>query len=137
MLMNEFPFVLPGYYLGELSARNMLQLTGFYQVPLDRAGRWRFGAGASTVLLSYTPGMDEPRHWQSGVAGGLSYLSPDDRVKATLTYGYGIDALRDGQQGGHAIAVALQYDLQRKRTPSEPSTSKDPPGLLRRFMRMF
>jgi hypothetical protein len=137
-LVAEFPYTLPGYYFGELSTRNMLLLTGFYQIPIDRARRWRLGVGASTALCSYTPGLEMPNNWNSGVGGGINYDGPGDRLKLSLLYGYGIDAIRSGGRGGHAIAFAMQIDLEKSRTGA-PGTiyGPDRPGFFQRLMRAF
>jgi hypothetical protein len=137
-LASPFPYPLPGYYFGELSAKNMILLNGFYEVPLDKAGRWWVGAGASTAFLSYTPGLDQPNHWNSGVGGGLSYHGPGDRVKISLNYGYGIDAFRSGGYGGHAVAIAIQFDLGRTKTGAPGTTyGPDRPSFFQRFMRLW
>lgn len=137
-LVSEFPYTLPGYYFGELSTRNMVLLNGFYEIPIDRANRWRVGAGASTAMFAYTPGTEQPGHWHSGVAGGLSYRTKNDGAKFTLSYGYGIDAIRSGGRGGHSVAVAAQFDLGRKKT-GPPGTQYGPPreNFFQRLMRVF
>ena len=137
-LVSEFPYTLPGYYFGELSARNMVLLNGFYEIPLDHANRWRVGAGASTAMISYTPGTEQPGHWHSGVAGGVSYHSKGDLVKITVTYGYGIDAVRSGGRGGHSVAIAAQFDLEKKKTgPPGTTFGPDRSNFFQRLMRAF
>jgi hypothetical protein len=137
-LVSEFPYTLPGYYFGELSTKNMLLLTGFYQVPIDKGHHWRVGAGASTALFSYTPGLEMPNNWNSGVGGGITYDGRGGRLKISLLYGYGIDAIRSGGRGGHALAFATQIDLEKSRAGA-PGTvyGPDRPGFFQRLMRSF
>jgi hypothetical protein len=137
-LVSEFPYTLPGYYFGELSTRNMVLLTGYYQVPIDRARRWRLGAGASTAVFRYTPGVEQPNNWNSGVGGGISYHGSEDRLKVSLNYAYGIDAVRRDGWGGHAVAIAMQIDLEPSRSGA-PGTiyGPDRPSFLQRLMRAF
>ncbi len=138
MLASEFPYTLPGYYFAELSTRNMLLLTGFYELPIDPAHRWRLGAIASTALCSYTPGLEMSNNWNSGVGGGISYHGPGERLKVSLNFGYGIDALRSGGRGGYAVAVAMQIDLEKSRTGA-PGTLYGPerPSFMQRLMQAF
>ena len=138
MLVSEFPYTLPGYYFGELSTRNMLLLTGFYELPIDPARRWRVGVAASTALFSYTPGLEMPNTWNSGVGGGISYHGPGERLKVALNFGYGIDALRSEGRGGYAVAIAMQIDMQKSGTVA-PGTPYGPerPSFMQRLMRAF
>lgn len=137
-LVSEFPYTLPGYYFGELSAKNMILVTGFYELPLDHDHTWRVGAGASTALVGYTPGVDQPGNWNSGVGGGVSYHTKDGRVKVVFSYGYGIDAIRSGGRGGHSVALAMQYDLAKSKVGA-PGTIYGPerPSVFRRMLRWF
>jgi len=135
-LISQFPYTLPGYYFGEISTRNMALLTGFYQLPIDKAHRWRAGVGASTAIFDYTPGLEQPSHWNSGVGASLSFDSKDDRLKASLSYGYGIDAIRGDKRGGHAIAIAVQYDLEKARRGAPATTfGPDRPSFIQRLIR--
>ena len=134
-LTAEFPYRIPGYYVGELSARNFFLLNGFYDVPLDSRKCWRIAVGASTGRVSFTPGMDQPHNWNSGVGCQLSYCTPSESIKIGLLYGYGINAIRDHGEGGHAIALMAQIDLEKSRVGKGTQPRRPPfqffKGLLR------
>lgn len=136
-LTAEFPYRIPGYYFGELSARNFVLLGGFYEVPLDSRKCWRIGAGAATVRVSFTPGMDQPNHWNSGVACGLAYRNPGESIKVALLYGYGINAIRSHGKGGHAIALLAQLDLEKSKVGKGTQPRKPRYQFFKRMLRAF
>jgi hypothetical protein len=105
----EFPLSLPGYYYQELSARQFFLAGGNYTISLDKRQRWNVSATASTALLDYLPGFEQPGHWRSGVGGGVFYTSRSWRVM--VGYGYGVDAIRSSGRGSHTIGLLLQLDL--------------------------
>jgi hypothetical protein len=123
-LYSEFPLSLPGYYFQELSARSFVLIGATYAFPLDAKQRWRLGAAATTAYVDYLPDLAQPGHWHSGVGGGLVYRSPTDSWQVALTYGYGVDAIRDGDRGAHSLTLLVQFDLDRtKRRFFDPSAS--------------
>jgi hypothetical protein len=135
-LVSEFPYTLPGYYFGELSAKNLLLITGFYQIPVDPARRWWVGVTAGTGLVSYIPGLEQSNTWNSGVGARISYGGPDDRMKLLFIYGYGIDAVRNGSRGGHEVAFAMQLDLEKSRKGAPGTTpGSGQPGFFNRLIR--
>ena len=136
-LTAEFPYDIPGYYLGELSARNFVLGGAFYEVPLDSQKCWRIGAGAATGRVSFTPGMNQPHNWNSGVACGLSYRNPAESVKVQLVYGYGINAIRSHGEGGHTIAALVQIDLEKSKAGKGTQPRKPPYQFFKRMLRVF
>jgi hypothetical protein len=114
-LYSEFPLSLPGYYLQELSARSFILLGGTYNIPLMRNQRWMLNVTATTSVMDYLPGLEQPGNWNSGVGGGIVYRSPSDSWQVFLGYGYGINAIRDGSRGAQSISIFLQFDLDRTR----------------------
>ncbi len=112
-MSSEFPLSLPGYYYQEISARQFLLLGGTYIVPIDARQRWNVSATASTAVVDYLPGLEQPGNWHSGVGGGVFYRSETWRVM--VGYGYGIDAIRSGGRGAHSIGLLVQFDLTRAR----------------------
>ena len=127
--MQEFPLNLPGYYYGEISARQFALLGGFYSLPLDAAMRWSALVYAMSAVVDYAPGLRQPGHGHSGVGGGITYKSPSGAWQVILGYGYGIDAIRDGERGANSVAFLLQYDFEalRRGAPStfRPEVSPD------------
>jgi hypothetical protein len=114
-LAAEFPMTLPGYYYQEISARRLVHLSAAYVAPLSADHRWQLRLGAASAYVDYLPGFEQPGHWQTGVGPALSFTSRSEVWRVVVRYGYGINALRDGQEGAHSVGVLYQYDFgQRK-----------------------
>ena len=105
----NIPLSLPGYYYQEISAKEFVLVGGNYIVPLDRSQRWNVSATASTAVVDYLPGLEQPGNWQTGVGGGVLYKSPSWKVM--VGYGYGVDAMRSHGRGAQSVGVLLQFDL--------------------------
>ena len=112
-LVAEYPLIIPGYFYQEISARRFLLLNGRYAVALDEKKRWQVNVMAATAVVDYLRGQEQPGHWHSGVGGGIGYKSQSDVWKASLNYGFGIDALRSGGRGAHVVSFVLQFDLEK------------------------
>src|SRR5688572_16577311 len=112
-LYSEFPLSLPGYYFQELTAQSFVLMGGHYHLPIAPKHNWRIGASATTAHVDYLDGLGQPNHSNSGVGAGIVYRSPSDSWQIALGYGYGIDALRDGDRGAHSMSILLQFDLDR------------------------
>jgi len=110
-LAAEYPLSLPGYYYQEISARQFMLLNGNYLVPLDKRMHWDLDVNAAVAAVSYLTGEQQPGAWLSGVGGGILYHSPGNRFKALLSYGYGINAIRDGHRGANSVGFLMQFDL--------------------------
>jgi hypothetical protein len=124
-LVSEFPLTLPGYFYQEISARQFVLFNGSYLVPLDKSQRWNLDANVSSAFVDYLPGEAQPGNWLNGVGGGILYRSSDDRFKAMLTFGYGVDAIRSGGRGAESIGLLMQWDLGKTRgekfNPAQPN----------------
>jgi hypothetical protein len=107
----EYPLMLPGYFNEELSAQDFGLLYGLYAVPLDRSRSWSIFAGAATALVDYAEGLDQSGNWNSGVTGGLSFMTKNRRLQAVTAFGYGIDAIRSDGRGGYSLSFMLQYNF--------------------------
>jgi hypothetical protein len=114
-LYSEFPLSLPGYYFQEFTAHSFVLFGGNYSFPLDPKQNWRLAFSAATAYIDYLDGFEQPGHWNSGVGGGLVFRSPSDAWQVAVSYGYAIDAIRNGDRGAHSIAVLLQFDLDSTR----------------------
>jgi hypothetical protein len=120
-LASEFPLMLPGYYYQELSARRFVHLSGSYVLPLSSDHRWQTRIGAAAACINYLPEFRQPDPWQTGVGADLSYTSRQDVWKIIARYGYGFNALRDGDEGAHSIGLLFQYNFeQRKKRNASP-----------------
>ena len=112
-LISEFPLYLPGYYYGEISAREYVLMGGSYMIPLDAKQRWNLAAMADSAVVQYLPGLEQPGSWNTGVGGGVFYQSPTWRIM--VDYGYGVNAIRTHGLGAQSIGLLLQLDLGRVR----------------------
>ena len=123
-LAAEFPLSLPGYFFEELSAERFALGGVSYLMPLDREQRWQLHAQVTTAYVDYLDGLEQPGRWNSGVAGGIMYRSPEDFLKVLFVYAYGVDAIRHDHRGAHSVGVLLQFDLERARdmfNPADPN----------------
>jgi hypothetical protein len=115
-LVSEFPLTLPGYYYQELSAKRFVLLGVSYIFPFGARKYWGANLTATTAYVDYLPGLEQPGHWHSGVAGGIMYRRPESPLKVMLVYAYGVDAIRRGGRGDHSVGVLFQWDLEKTRT---------------------
>jgi len=126
----EFPLMLPGYYFEELSAQRFLLADALLIQPL--IGRWDLLGYGGTALVDYTPGLEQPGQWHSGVGGGLGWTSSNAAWQVMLGYAYGVDAIRDEGRGAHNVGFLVQWDLRRRGTDS-PSDSVRIQSMVRRL----
>jgi len=116
-LTSEFPLTLPGYYFQEISARRFVLAGGSYSVPLDEKKRWAVVAEIATAGVDYITGLSQPGRWHAGTGAGVVYRSPSDSWQLIVSYGYGIDALRNDRRGAHSVGFLLQFDLDQAKVP--------------------
>jgi hypothetical protein len=112
-LVAEYPLSLPGYFFQEFSARQFAILNASYTLPIAPSQRWNLNFNAATAVIDYLPGTGQPGNSVSGVGAGILYRAPSDKFRFMIDYGYGFDALRDGERGANAISVLLQIDLDK------------------------
>lgn len=120
-LAAEFPLSLPGYYFEELSAERFVLGGMSYLLPLDRQQRWHLNAQVTTAYVDYLAGLEQPNRWNTGVAGGILYRSPEDFLKILFVYAYGVDAIRDEGRGAHSVGILLQFDFESARDVFNPT----------------
>ncbi len=121
-MVSEFPLSLPGYYYQEITAQKFVLVGGNYSVPLDRKKRWSLNCAVATAVVEYLPGLKQPGNWHTGVGGGLMYRTPSDALKIMVGYGYGVDAIRNGERGAHSIGILMQFDLEQARSVYYPES---------------
>ena len=114
-LSSEFPLIMPGYYYQEISARQFVNFTGSYSVPLDSAKRWRITGIGSVAGVQYTHGLEQAGHTHSGAGLGLEYRSVSGVWNVLAGYGYGFQAIRSDGRGGQSIGFLCQIDLEAQR----------------------
>jgi hypothetical protein len=111
-LVAEFPLILPGYYFQEISAEEFVHLHAGYNISLDHRNRWQLRIEGASAQVSYLPGFEQEARWHAGIGGGVIYTSRNKVLKMAIRYGYGFDALRDGERGAHSVGVLFQYDFE-------------------------
>ncbi len=114
-LYSEFPLSLPGYYFQELTAHTFVLLGANYNFPIDRRQHWWISALAATAYVDYLGGLEQSGDWNSGVGGGIVYRSSSDSWQIAFAYGYGVDAIRNGDRGAHSLSLLVQFDLDTTR----------------------
>lgn len=112
---SEFPLNIPGYYFQELSAERFTLANGEYSFPFVPGKNWRMTIFGATGHVDYVDGLEQSGRWHSGAGGGLMFISPSGSWFASLVYGYGFNALRDGIRGANHVGILFQYDFEAKR----------------------
>jgi len=134
-MASEFPLSLPGYYYEEISAARFALLSGNYSVPLDGEKRWAVNVNASTAIVDYVSGLQQPGDWHSAVGGGISYKSPSKVWQIMLAYGYGLDAIRSHGRWAQSIGILIQYDAEtRSKSQTNPDVNPERSRGLLRFL---
>jgi hypothetical protein len=110
-LISEYPLMIPGYYYEELTARQFVHLYAYYEFPLVRSQMFKFRVEGAGANLEYLPGFEQSP-WQSGAGCALIIAPPKKNLKIVLRYGYGFNAIRDGEEGAQSIGVLFQYDFE-------------------------
>jgi hypothetical protein len=112
-LVAEYPLTLPGYFYQEFSARQFVLLNTSYLLPIAPNQRWNLNFTAATAVIDYLPGTGQPGSSVSGVGAGILYRAPSDKFRFIASYGYGFNALRDGERGANSLSILLQIDLDK------------------------
>lgn len=131
-MVSEFPRSLPGYYYQEISATDYVLIGGNYVIPLSSNHRWNIDVNATTAVVRYLKGLEQPGDWHSGVGAGLLYKSDSWRVM--VGYAYGLDAIRSDGIGAHSLGILVQLDLT---SAKEAFYRSDQPSRWRGFQRLL
>ena len=104
---ETYLYPVHGYYTAEFLAEEfgIANLEWRHELGGDRHFSLRLYADYARI--SAVPPSDARWHGWSGVGAGLSCRLPGG-IESLLSYGYGINALRNGSRGGHEIALALE-----------------------------
>lgn len=114
--VSEFPLSIPGYYFQELSAERFALLNAEYSFPFTPGKSWRLNFHGATAVIDDLDGFNE-KTWHSGLAAGITYLSPKRAWLVSIMYGHGFQALRHGDEGAHQVSLLFQYDLDASGHP--------------------
>jgi hypothetical protein len=112
---SEFPLSIPGYYFHEFSAVRYALFGAQYSLPIAPSLKnWRVNVQAATAWVDYLPGLEQPGNWNTGLGGGMTYISPSGSWFLSVLYGHGFDAMRSHGRGGDEVAFLFQYDFEAK-----------------------
>jgi hypothetical protein len=109
--VSEFPLSIPGYFFQEISASKFGLLNAEYSFPITPKKNWRMSVFGATAMVDFINGQEQPEEWHSGVGAGLTYVSPRGAWLVSLVYGYGVNAVRNGESGANQVGVLFQYDF--------------------------
>lgn len=119
-LGGEFPLALPGYYYEEITARRLLHFSGSYVFPLSAGHRWQLRLAVATAWVDYLPGFEQSGNWVTGAGPGIAYTSVSRSWRWIVRYGYGVNALRNGDDGAHSVGLLFQYNFRAKDDATGP-----------------
>lgn len=119
-LGGEFPLALPGYYYEEITARRLLHFSGTYVLPLSIEHRWQLRLTVATAWVDYLPGFEQAGNWVTGAGPGISYTSQSRSWRWIVRYGYGVNALRKGEDGAHSVGLLFQYNFKARAGAAAP-----------------
>ena len=108
---SEFPFMLPGYHLDEISAENMGLINVLYSIPFDERKNWSFEAAFGSAIVDYAPGLGQTGNWHSGVEAGIKYDPYYRPWTISFRSSYGFDAIRSDGRGGYDVGILFEYDF--------------------------
>jgi hypothetical protein len=109
-LNSEYPLMIPGYFNEELTAERFVHLYAYYEFPLLPSHILKFRVEGAAANLEYVPGFEQSP-WQTGAGCALIYQPQNKNFQVALRYGYGFNAIRDGQEGAQSIGLLFQYDF--------------------------
>jgi hypothetical protein len=105
--IEPYSYTIHGYYLREISADRFVMSNLALSVPVEEAhhlaihfyGDWANARGVAPMARDYDNYF--------GVGAGVSFRGPW-KTDFLVSYGYGINAVRNGDRGGHEIALGLE-----------------------------
>jgi hypothetical protein len=106
---SEFPLILHGYFVEEVFAKRFWLLNASYRFPAWPGSRHvHLRVSFDMAGVEYVDGHRLPRENLKGVGADLS-IAITPRVTVVGGYGYGIDAPRNGDFGGHEAHALIEY----------------------------
>ncbi len=108
-LINVEPlsYTLHGYYLHEFFTDRFVMSNLALSVPLTEKHHVRMQFYGDWANARGVPPLAREYHNYFGVGTGFSFRGPWD-TDMLLSYGYGVNAIRNGDRGGHEVALGLE-----------------------------
>jgi len=105
---SEFPLILRGYFVEEVFAKRFWLVNASYRFPAWPGARnVRLRIGGDIAGVDYVEGHRLPRDHLKGVGADLS-IAFTPQVTLVVGYGYGFDAPRNGDFGGHEAHALIE-----------------------------
>jgi hypothetical protein len=106
---SEFPLILHGYYLDEIFARRFWLVNLGYRFPVwPGSDRVKLQLSYDYAQVDYVTGHALPRHGLRGAGADLCVMVTK-RLTVVLGYGYGWDAPRNDDFGGHEAHTLVEF----------------------------
>ena len=105
--IDPYAYTLHGYYTRELFAQDFVLGNLAWAFPIWPAHDVTGNLYADWAVLRPPP--PEPGDWHNyfGVGAGVGFRGPW-KSDLLVCYGYGINAVRDDEHGGHEVSFALE-----------------------------
>jgi hypothetical protein len=105
---SEFPLILHGYFVEEVFTKRFWLVNASYRFPAWPGSRnVTLRIAADIAGVDYVAGQQLPHNHLRGVGADLS-ITFTPRVTFVLGYGYGLDAPRNGDFGGHEAHALIE-----------------------------
>jgi hypothetical protein len=108
-MRDEFPLLLHGYNVDEVSARRYFLVNASYRFPIwPGQDRVDLELAGDYALVDYIRGHRLPHTGLAGVGANLSFAL-SKRITLVVGYGYGVDAPRNHGFGGHEVNTLFEF----------------------------
>jgi hypothetical protein len=105
---TEFPLILHGYFVEEVFAKRFWLVNASYRFPAWPGSRnVQLRISFDMAGVDYVDGHSLPREHLRGVGADMS-VAVTPRVTVVGGYGYGLDAPRNGDFGGHMLHALIE-----------------------------
>ena len=111
--IEPFSYTIHGYYTREIFAEDFILGNLAFSFPIadqQHVAGHLYADYAAAKTLDVTTGQLEEWHSFFGVGAGVSFRA-FWKSNILVSYGYGINALRNGDHGGHEIGAALEKEF--------------------------
>ena len=105
--VDPFAYTLHGYYLRELFTDRFVMSNLALSVPVNDSHKIALHFYGDWALARGVPPLARDYDNYFGAGAGFSFRGPW-RTDFLLSYGYGFNAVRNGDRGGHEVALGLE-----------------------------
>jgi hypothetical protein len=105
--VGSYAYTLHGYYLHEFCTDRFVMSNLALTVPVNDDHKLAVHFYGDWANARGVPPLEREYHNYFGVGSGVSFRAPW-KTDVLLSYGYGINAVRNGGHGGHEVALGLE-----------------------------